>query len=62
MLLHLPAHDHPNEVSAYLFADMIKLLLERSGRLDPELTDGQKAELETLMPAFSAWLQPQPAL
>jgi hypothetical protein len=51
------AHDHPNEVSAYLFADMVKLALEKAGALPPELSDAHKATLEHLVPEFSAWLQ-----
>ena len=35
------AHDHPNETSAYLFADMVKLALEDSGALPRELSEPQ---------------------
>ena len=35
------AHDHPNETSAYLFADMVKLALEDSGALPLELSEPQ---------------------
>ena len=35
------AHDHPNETSAYLFADMVKLALEDSDALPRELSEPQ---------------------
>ena len=53
-------HDHPNEVSAYIFADLCKLALEDSGALDPELDEERKTTLTQLAPAFEHWLR-QPA-
>ena len=48
------AHDHPNEASAYLFADMVKLALEDSGALPRELSEPQ------VRPACAAPLPPLP--
>ena len=42
------AHDHPNETSAYLFADMVKLALEDSGALPRELSEPQVRPLVLL--------------
>ena len=52
--------DHPNEASAYIFADLCKLALEDSGVLSPELDEERKTVLRQLGPAFEHWLR-QPA-
>lgn len=49
--------DHPNEVSAYIFADLCKLALEDRGALSPELDEERKTVLRQLAPAFERWLQ-----
>lgn len=55
-------HDHPNEVSAYIFADLCTLALEDSGTLNPELDEERKAALRQLAPAFERWLQQSASL
>ena len=54
--------DHPNEVSAYIFADICKLALEDSGALAPELDEARKQTLKSLAPAFEQWLKLPAAL
>ena len=49
------AHDHPNETSAYLFADMVKLALEDSGALPLELSEPQ------VRPAGACATRPHPS-
>jgi hypothetical protein len=58
------AYDHPNEVSAYLFADICLLALEEARALPASVSaDQDKADaLRRLVPKFSHWLRATSAL